>query len=223
MGDLTSRSRDVISSRHNHISATFFIDPTSCIIRLHPKNAIRPEISTGPTLNRLVVGSFQRGGPSGGRRRRATETENREQKRNNIKKPPSKCRVSIFTARSTIDSMMSCSLPIVPVLPNISSIQTSQDFPIHIGIKDPLFPAWVLRGFLQMFLHACNSCSGISNYRQFSGRCLVRPSSKDHESTVEKVRETNGERAALLYERVSSPFIFPRGIEIIYIASLLHG
>lgn len=31
--------------------------------------------------------------------------------------------------------MMSCSLPILPVLQPLPSINTSQDFPIHIGIK----------------------------------------------------------------------------------------
>uniref|UniRef100_A0AAR5PQ16 RRM domain-containing protein n=1 Tax=Dendroctonus ponderosae TaxID=77166 RepID=A0AAR5PQ16_DENPD len=31
--------------------------------------------------------------------------------------------------------MMSCSLPIVPVLPSLPSLTTSQDYPIHIGIK----------------------------------------------------------------------------------------
>lgn len=37
--------------------------------------------------------------------------------------------------RLKADNMMSCSLPVVPILQTLPSINTTQDFPIHIGIK----------------------------------------------------------------------------------------
>ncbi|KRT85715.1 hypothetical protein AMK59_1777, partial [Oryctes borbonicus] len=34
-----------------------------------------------------------------------------------------------------VESMMSCSLPIVPVIQPLSTLNSQADFPIHIGIK----------------------------------------------------------------------------------------
>ncbi|KAL1498334.1 hypothetical protein ABEB36_009147 [Hypothenemus hampei] len=89
--------------------------------------------------------------------------------------------------------MMSCSLPIVPVLPSLPSLAaaTTQDFPIHIGIKD------IVLANIQIFRSRIFSTKSV----ELSGiRCLC-------------IRRTGAQRHRITYNLVAAAFVKFRSIE----------